>query len=211
MNIRKNLTEKKKGPNQSLIELGFSLLFGLSVAVIGTLLLSGCIQPDDSTGFKPLDPGSVDNDLIVRITSSLPTTQNVTLTNSTSQIFTISAVGKKSITYNWLLDNQLTSTDSSYELVGSTLTSGNHTLKALASDSSSSDSRTWTVKKNLPPVISSPLPTNSVYKMNYNASKTFSITATDPNSDSLTYVWTLNSVPLVGTTDSINLSTSGST
>ena len=175
------------------------------------LLLTGCLEGGGGgdSSFNFVDPGSANENLVVRITAYLPSNSSLSFTDATSQVFSVTASGGSggaSLTYSWLLDGAQVGTTSSANIIGTSLTVGSHTLKAIATDGSTTDSHTWTLKKNVPPVISAYSPNQATYKMNYQATQTFYVTATDANSDTLTYTWYINNAtsgPFTGTGNSV--------
>ncbi len=152
---------------------------------------------------------TVSNPNIATVDSYSPSADPVQVLSSASQTFSISASGKAPLTYQWELDGVIigTALGAIHTLASGDITAGAHTLKVTVSDSDSSDSHTFNIVKNVAPVISGESPSESSIKQNYEIIKTFSVDATDANSDALTFTWTLNG----GSSSTIATSRSGNT
>ncbi|MCB0363148.1 MAG: hypothetical protein KDD35_10515, partial [Bdellovibrionales bacterium] len=108
--------------------------------------------------------------------------------------FSISATAKTPTTFTWTLDGVVIPgmTSALYTQTGAGLTVGNHSLVAKVEDSDSSDSHTFLIKRNAPPVLSNPQAAPLSQAINYKSQMTLSIDGTDANSDAINYTWTLD-------------------
>lgn len=135
----------------------------------------------------------------VTISACTPSTASPTVVLSSgvgsTQTMTVSATGS-GLQYQWYKDSSLLagSTSPSLNLSAGTLAVGNYTVKSVVTDAyGNSANCTWTVKRNAAPAISNPMPTpSSTTRLNYLSTYAFSATASDANSDTLTYTWTLD-------------------
>jgi len=165
----------------------FSLLIFLSSCIGGGNQFSGLDDVEVNTGeiTRPIE-----------ILNYYPT-DNPAVINDETKYFNVVLryLTTTSITYQTYLDNALvsTSTSSYYGLDGSLLSSGNHTLKMVASDGSTSDDQTWTVRKNQPPTLflSSLSPSPATIFCNGDI-QTLTLLVIDPESDLVTYEYLLN-------------------
>lgn len=134
------------------------------------------------------------NPSVAQIIAYSPAVDPIIITSTGSQDFSVSATGKSPLVYQWRLDGTPIpgATNALLTLTAASLSVGNHTVEAVVSDPDSSDSRTFNVKRNAPPVISNPSPNLSSLKINAASIRTFSVDVNDANGDSLTYTWRLN-------------------
>lgn len=155
---------------------------------------------------------SVVNPTVVSINSYSPTTDPIWINSTGSQIFNVSATGKAPLAYEWKLNGSvLSSFTSDYATInGSSLTTTaagqSHTLVAKVSDSDSNQSRTFNIKKNAPPTITSKSPTNSTVNINVNTVVNFTANYTDDNSDTVTITWKLNNSIVGGSNPNASIS-----
>lgn len=112
----------------------------------------------------------VANPAVETIISYYPTSNNVTyLSTDASKSFNVSGSGVGSLTFVWKLDGSTVQTNtgvtfSNFNLLGSAMTTGSHTLSVQLTDSSSSNDpaspviRSWSIYKNQKPRILTPSP-----------------------------------------------------
>lgn len=129
-----------------------------------------------------------------------PTTDPVIILSNGSQNFSVSATGT-GLTYKWYLDGVLLSGRNSASETFTYLdvpVGGIRKLKVVVTDAyNNTAEKVFNVKRNQKPTINSALPTiasSSMYRTNISVPVNTSISATDPDGDSLTYTWTLNNM-----------------
>lgn len=161
-------------------------------------LFAGC--SGSNGGFSNLVGGDLSEVSELTIISSTPAGLNPVIQIGDTQAFSILAQTPppNSVSYSWTLDGTPVSSTNAYSLTGTALNVGNHPVVASATDGIQTKSVTWNVKVNGPPVITpvtTGIPKASIYDSigaENGSTTTLAITATDPNSDTLTYTWTLN-------------------
>lgn len=162
-----------------------------SMAVVFTL--AGC--KSGSSAFSDL-VGSADGgtgNASIAITSFSPGASSFVVKSDATQQFLVSAVGKGTLVYQWTIDDVAVGADlPSLNLNAASLSIGNKVLKVTIRDEVGTVSQTWNVKVNGSPVVSSSNPTVSTVQLKRSTEQVYSVTMTDPNSDTLTYVWKLN-------------------
>jgi hypothetical protein len=144
----------------------------------------------------------------VEITSSSPEDTNVSIEIGESKNFIITAVAPipNVVSYNWTLDGENIPAVNSYIVTGDVSNVGQHTLIATASDGETTQQKIWEIKVNGPPVVNKI--TQGVPKISFEASSILSVSASDPNDDTLTFRWLLNGVEspfLVGSNENATL------
>ncbi len=169
------------------------------------LLSNSCKQGDDGLGILAGEGGTttvVGGDL--EITSYIPGSNNIIIEINETKDFVITAISPypAQLTYSWTLNGQPIGATNVVSLTGDVSNVGSYTLVAQASDNTTTKSRTWNIKINGPPVIT-PVTTGTP-KVAYDGTLNINATASDPNSDSLTYTWLLN-----GATSSLLTGVSG--
>ncbi len=134
----------------------------------------------------------------VTITSCTPASSPVVVTSAggaSSQTLNVAATGT-SLTYLWKQDGVTIggATSPSLTLTAGGLSVGTYTFVSEVTDAySNMQSCTWTVKRNAPPVLTSPSPsTSSTRRLNYASTLPLSVTGSDGNGDALTYAWKLD-------------------
>ena len=133
------------------------------------------------------------NPTVASINSYSPTAAIVILTATSSVDFSISATAKTPSVYSWTLDSVAVGTSTNLlTLSGAALAVGNHTLVAKIEDSDSSDSHTFVVKRNAPPVLSNQTANPTSLAINYKSQMTLSVDGSDANSDAINYTWTMD-------------------
>ena len=139
---------------------------------------------------------TVSNPNIATVDSYSPSADPVYILSTLPQTFSISASGKAPLVYEWKLDGTTLTgagaTSAIYSIGSSDVATGVHTLEVIVSDSDSNDTHTFNIVKNAAPTLSSQLPAQVDIKLNYAVLKSFSVSASDVNSDPLTFTWTLN-------------------
>ena len=175
-----------------------SILF-ITVATVNVSCSGG------NGGFSDLIGGDLSDVDELTIISTTPASDTVTVAVGSSQGFTVLAQTPPpaNVTYYFTLDGSNVSSINAYNLTGTVPLIGNHTVTAHATDGISTKSRSWTVKVNGPPVITSNyLTPNPTPKVAVGSTLNLTVTATDPNGDAMTYDWEINGVSsayLVGT------------
>lgn len=157
------------------------------------LTLTGC--KSGSTAFSDLI-GSADGgtgNASIAITSFTPGASNFVVKSDATQQFLVSAIGKGTLVYQWTLDDVEIGVDlPSLTLNAASLSVGNKVLKVTIRDEVGTVSQTWNVKINGTPVVSTSSPTVTTVQLKRSTAQTYTVNMTDPNSDTLTYVWKLN-------------------
>jgi hypothetical protein len=139
----------------------------------------------------PAPPGSIS------IQTFTPTINPVVMTNSTSNTFAVSVPdGTGAVTYEFKQDSNTVLQSSSvpfYILNGTSLSSGLHTLKVKATNSVSSDEKTFNIRKNTPTSVASfsPAATGTVINCG-GGSTTFNATMNDVDNDTFSMSWELD-------------------
>ncbi len=138
--------------------------------------------------------------ITIQIADAIPSTNPTVMTNTTSTTFAVTlSTPDSQANYNFILDNtiSLQNDHRTYlNVLGSTLIAGNHTLKVVASNSNSSDTKTFNIRKNTPPQISSFSPAFSGNTLSCGTTPlTLYADMTDPNGDTLNYTWTVDDAP----------------
>lgn len=166
-----------------------------------TLFIVSCNDSGEDGGFSSLedtveDSGSNIIDEPLEILSTSPSSSSVVLTANEQRTFAIQVnSGAGEVQYTFKLDGSLLQDSNSpfYNLDASVISSGTHSLEILARNSVSSDSHTFTVRKNTTPTINLDSNTSQTISC-VNDSFQLDITASDVDSDSLTYSFYLNGV-----------------
>lgn len=166
--------------------------------IIFLLALVSCKSGEDQ--FAILDnPGQSNNDTTVedvKITTFSPSSNPVRITSTSTTTFVVGVNNNSgTVTFTWKLDgSQLAQgTDPFMDLMGATVSAGAHTLQVVASNEKSEDSKTFVISKNTPPQIDSSSPTSSGNNISCGTgSLAMSATASDVDSDALSYTWQLN-------------------
>lgn len=172
---------------------------------------SGCKKSGDAFSFVNDSTNPQDGQGAPSIINSTPSSTSVvqcvsdnvrcgtspSLTNGSSQDYSISVTGAAPLTFEWRLDGTIISgaATASYTLIASpaSIVPGTYTLTVNVSNSEGSDTHSWTVKINEPPEIGTSTPTNSSTIGVYYASLlSLDQLAADANSDAITYVWQLD-------------------
>lgn len=172
-----------------------------------TFSVLGCLSSSDEFSGVLGDSSGGTGTASIAITSYSPGLSSVVLKATATQQFLVSAVGEGTLAYQWTLDDVNVGTNSpSFTLDANTYAIGDKVLKLTINDEVGSISQTWNVKINGTPVISSSSPTSTAAYLRRNTLKTYSVSVTDPNADTLTYVWKLDGVEgvLVSATNSVN-------
>ncbi len=143
---------------------------------------------DSETGTGGVGYAAVD------ILSYDPTDADVTVKNTATRTFSVVASGTAPLAYEWTIDNVVAAdqVNSAYIFNAVGRAAGTYVLKANVSNTIGGASQLWRVKVNYKPTITAASPTQTTYYMNPDQTLSFSVTATDPNSDTLTYAWFLN-------------------
>lgn len=141
----------------------------------------------------------------VKIKSFTPTSSPSIFTNINSSTYAVSLEdGAGAVTYNFLLDGVTVLQDGTspfYLLNGNSLGLGLHTLKVTATNSRSSDSKTFNIRRNTPTTVLSYAPTDAINILNCDQDTlTMTAVTTDADSDSYTYKWLLDGTEVTGTT-----------
>lgn len=161
----------------------------------------GCKQ--DSGSFDLLISGDTSSVEDLEITARIPDQANITLEVGQTSQFVITAVAPapRFVSYSWKLNGNVVTANQTYTFAATAGLIGQHTLTAIASDGETLKENVWTIKVNGPPTIN-PITTGTP-KVSTGSSIQIQATASDPNSDSLTYEWLLNGATssyLTGTT-----------
>jgi hypothetical protein len=157
-------------------------------------MLSACTPSSDSTFANALSnsDGGI-GFASIAINNFSPSKSTVVVKKENTENFLVAAVGDGALTYQWTVDGVVVGDNSSaYSLVGPSWSVGTKTLKCRISDSKGSVSQTWTVKVNGTPVVNSSTPSVNTVGIRRSTSSDFSVSVSDPNSDTLTYVWKLD-------------------
>lgn len=142
----------------------------------------------------------VTSPITIAFSDFTPTTDPTVLTNSTSTTFGVTlATADPTANFQFVLDNSITVQNDHrayYNLAGSSLTTGNHTLKVTASNSNSSATKTFNIRKNAPPSTVAFSPAFSGTNINCgSANVTLYADMNDPNGDTLSYTWYMDDAP----------------
>jgi sugar lactone lactonase YvrE/uncharacterized protein YcgI (DUF1989 family) len=134
---------------------------------------------------------------VIHIADSTPLTDPTVLTSVSNATFAVSlTTPDQTVNYLFLLDGAtpLQNNHKAYlNILGSTLTAGNHTLTVTASNSTSNDSKVFNIRKNNPPVITGYYPALTGTDINCGSTPlTLSADLSDINGDSLTMTWSLD-------------------
>lgn len=153
----------------------------------------GCTSSSSKFG-DILDDGSGGTGTAsISITTYSPGSASVVIKESATQLFVVSATGDGTLLYTWTLDGVTVGTNSpSFTLNANLYSVGNKVLRVTVHDSVGSAYQEWNVKINGTPVITSSTPSTSTVHVRRSTSISYSLTLTDPNSDTLTYVWKLD-------------------
>lgn len=160
-----------------------------------------------------IDPNSA------QILSWTPVSTPVVILSTGSANFTVNATGT-GLTYKWALDGvvQAGMTTAAATFSYSDMSVGNHTLIITVKDTYANEAtHTFNLRRNAAPVISGYSPNVSGvtdYRVGYLQNYGFSATASDANSDTLSYTWELDNSSsgyLVGSTSSATFSPAGNT
>lgn len=183
-------------------------IFSLAMGILAVSMLSGCLAEDDK--FDALQGGDLESVDRTTITNVSPDVVSVVIQDGNVQTFSVvaKAPAARKITYRWTLNGtQVQNGESTnYTLDSNTVAAGSYTLIGTASDGVTTDSKTWSVKINGPPVLTKI--TTGTPKVSVGSTIPIQISATDPNGDPLTYSWKLNGVTsayLTGTTATATL------
>jgi hypothetical protein len=139
----------------------------------------------------------VSSPVTIHIADSTPTTDPVILTNASNTTFGVTlAVPDNSANYQFILDNVTTVQNDHhtyYSILGSSLAAGAHTLKVIASNTTTSDFKIFHIRKNTPAATTaySPALTGGSISCGVNP-VVFYADMLDVDSDSLSYAWTLD-------------------
>jgi hypothetical protein len=159
--------------------------------------LSAC-KVDDTGGFGAIvggdDTSSIGETQAVKITSAFPLSTSVGINYNATQTFFVSSSSVRagvSFVYTYTLGGAVvqTGSDATYVLNASLYSIADYELKVTVSDGFSSDEHSWTVQVNGPPVVNSYTPNAATAKTNHETDLVFTVSASDPNSDTLTYTW----------------------
>lgn len=155
--------------------------------------LSACTGGGDQFG-KILDVNSGGTgNASIAITNYAPGNANVVLKDTASQDFVVVAVGQGPLLYQWTLDGTpLGGNGAAVTLNGPQTTVGPHELKLKISDQVGTVEQTWNVKVNGAPTLQAQSPAPAAVHLRRTTTQTYSVTTTDPNSDTLTYIWKLD-------------------
>ncbi len=126
------------------------------------------------------------------ISSTAPATgAAVRVANASASTKLFQASASSGCNYTWSLNGIAISaaTSSNYTTLAADLTPGNNTLVVSVTNGSSSDSKTWTVVKNTPPVCSSQVPATAAQNIAVGGAITLTANGTDANSDALAISW----------------------
>lgn len=153
----------------------------------------GCTASNsDFSGILDNSSGGTGNASIA-ITSFSPGATSLAVKNTSSKNFLVAAVGTGMLRYRWTLNSISVGENSpSFNLNASVQAIGIHTLRVDIFDELGSTNQVWTVKVNGPPVIQTSSPSNTVVYTRRSSLQDYNITMSDPNSDSLTYIWKLD-------------------
>lgn len=173
------------------------IMKNVSLLLFILLVLVSCNQAEDA-GFSGLEDtneaASKDKDLPIEIISVSPSLSTVPMIANNSQTFAVQVnSGAGNVDYTFKLNGiELQSSSSPFfNIESSGLVAGAHILELVATNSVSSDSHIFNLRKNTPPVIS----------LDSNTSQTIScvsdsfdldITAVDIDGDSISYDFYLN-------------------
>ncbi len=185
--------------NQSVC-WGFKVLLCLS--------LCACSGKSDNTFSNLLAGGDVGTGTAsIAINSYLPATASVVIKKEDTKTFIVSAVGSGTLRYSWTLDNvAVGGNTASYTVDATAITVGNKVLKVTINDDIGTVSQSWNVKINGTPVINSATPSLSTLGIRRLSDLSLSVSASDPNSDTLTYTWKVD-----GSTSVITSTTNSAT
>lgn len=122
---------------------------------------------------------------------------NPTMDEDGSQDFTITAsdLYGDTLTTTWKLDGTNVNNGNSYTYSPGYSDSGTHTVLVTVSDGELTDTHEWTVtvnNVNRAPSISSYSPTDTTPSVNEGSGLPFSVTASDPDGDTLSYAWKID-------------------
>jgi hypothetical protein len=166
---------------------------GAAIAVFSVaILLNGCTGGStafsDALGAADGGTGSAS----IAITSYSPPSANLVVKAEASQQFLVSAVGKGNLVYNWTLDGVSVGGQTSSFTLNSGLPVGQKVLKLTIADEVGTVSQEWNVKVNGTPVVDASSPAALTVASRRLSQQNYSVTVSDPNSDTLTYVWKLD-------------------
>lgn len=139
------------------------------------------------------------------IVSYTPLSEDVTIAEMATQSFTITADDPDDdpLTYSWFLDDIVVigETGTKYDFQPDYSSSGSYTVRVDVSDGELIVSKGWNItvtNTNRPPVIASGTPSGATVELDEGGTIDFSITATDPDGDILSYSWTFDTGLLTG-------------
>ncbi len=153
----------------------------------------GCLGSSDGA-FSDLVSGSIEDVDDLTFDQIYPDVTSVIVEQNKTQNFFVSARAPtgRVISYAWTLNSTAVSATAGITIVGSPSNVGNHTLKLVVSDGTTTKSKSWAVKVNGPPTASAV--TTGTPKVAVGSTTSITASASDPNGDTLTYTWTLNGV-----------------
>lgn len=162
--------------------------------------------PDDSTDAA---------EVAVEIESFIPTADPVVMVSSSTTYAVSVNSGAGNVTYDFLLDGSTTLQSSSspfYSLAGSSLTAGTHTLKVTATNSLSSDEKTFNIRRNQAPNALSSSPAFSGNTVNCDdGTLTFNALTADGDADVYTQTWILDGSTVTPSTSGTVITNTAST
>lgn len=157
--------------------------------------------------FSGLEDDVEENNLeaAIEIEDFTPTSDPVVLTGSSTTTFALSVNGGAgSVTYNFLLDGttSLQNTTSPFHtLLGSSVTAGVHTLRVVATNTVSTATKDFNLRRNSVPAILSSSPALAGNVVNCGAGTlTFNALTADADGDAYTQTWILDGVAVTPTT-----------
>ncbi len=141
----------------------------------------------------------VNNNTAPNITSYQPTNLTPEVNEGSDLYFSVNASdpNNNTLTYSCFLDNAQQATIGEYTYQPDYTASGHHNVTIIVSDGEFQDSLEWDVtvnNTNGPPTIDSFIPTDTTPEMEFNETLQFSINASDPDGDNLTYLWLYESL-----------------
>ncbi|MCB0392401.1 MAG: hypothetical protein KDD58_14010, partial [Bdellovibrionales bacterium] len=169
---------------------------------ISSTFISGC--KSESNDFDILndttpDNNSENNEVViedVEIISFSPTTNPVRVTDTTDTTFAIAVNGTSGqVEYTWKLNGSLLIQGSEpfIDINGGAVNPGVNTLEVIASNEISEDSKIFSIEKNTAPNIDLTTPAAAGNSVTCGSgSIVFTVNATDPDNDGMTYTWRLN-------------------